>query len=466
MDLLEQLNQYRNTMLPMHMPGHKRNTELAPYLSELLASCDITEASGFDNLHSAHGILKEGMEQAATLWGSKRAFWLVNGSTCGILSGIKASVPIGGKVICARNCHKSVYNALSLIRAVPVFLMPETEAETGTFGPLKPDNVAAALEENPDAKLVILTSPTYEGVISDISGICRAAHAKGIPVLVDEAHGAHLGFGYGFPEGAIHAGADLVVQSLHKTLPSLTQTALLHINGNIVDERKVENALSVFETSSPSYLLMASISGCINLLETRTPELFSAWHENIRQFMHKTKDLKKLSLMSGLWLRDPSKIIIQTDHIGMTGAELADILRRNYHIEPEMAAGNYVVAMTGMGDTPETMDALANALLELDACLNLSEPASFPPPVLPERAMLPHEAEAVPKMIIKLSEAEGCISAETVWAYPPGIPLVIPGEKLTEQVLSLMQEYLSLGIPLESTMGNMPKNIYVLQQRH
>jgi arginine/lysine/ornithine decarboxylase len=202
LNLIEYIQNATKGVVSMHMTGHKRRTGLAPYLEELAAHIDVTEIPGLDDLHCAEGILKQGMEKTAALWGSRRAFWLVNGSTCGILASLYACVPPRGKVICARNCHRSVYNGLGLLDAMPVYIMPEFDTETGISGPVSVQSVEILLDKNPDAALVVVTSPTYEGVISDIEGICAAAHRRGIPLLVDEAHGAHLGFGSGFPGGA------------------------------------------------------------------------------------------------------------------------------------------------------------------------------------------------------------------------------------------------------------------------
>jgi arginine/lysine/ornithine decarboxylase len=430
--LIDYLDQYRKTRLPMHMPGHKRNASLAGYLARLGADLDVTEAEGLDNLHDAAGILKDGMEKAAALWGSGRAFWLVNGSSCGILAGVWAASPDGGAAVCARNCHRSVLNALILRRARAFYVMPETD-EAGIAGPLSPDAVASALDDNPDARLVIVTSPTYEGVLSNIPEICRVAHARGAAVLVDEAHGAHLGFGHGFPDGAVRAGADIAVQSLHKTLPSLTQTALLHVNGNRIDAEAVRAALSVFETSSPSYLLMASIDGCAELLRTRGDALFSAWREGLSGLEKRLSALKHLSLGAGAWPRDPSKVVIRTDKSDIGGMRLMEMLRAR-GIEPEMAAPGYVVLMTGMGDTDATLSALAEALLDIDGRIGSGRLAPLPPLPLPTRVLSPWEAALRASETVKLADAAGRVCAEAVWAYPPGIPLVVPGEALSAEI--------------------------------
>ena len=304
-----------NKKIPMHMPGHKRNTAIAPYLKRLGADLDITEIEGFDNLYSPCGIIRESMEKAAKLRGTKSAFYLVNGTTAGILAGVSAVVSGGDTVICARNCHKSVYNALELVDAKTVFVMPNIHGETGISGSIMPSDIEKAIKENPTAKLVVVTSPTYEGVVSDIKGICKIAHKYGIPVLVDAAHGAHLGFTKDFLFDAISLGADVSVESLHKTLPSITQTAILYANGDLVGTGKIQDKLSVFQSSSPSYLLMASIDGCINLLAEKGEELFADWDERLSEFYKKCEALENLKLLSAdceFFGLDKTKIVILT----------------------------------------------------------------------------------------------------------------------------------------------------------
>jgi arginine/lysine/ornithine decarboxylase len=230
MTLLELLQTYsQSDALPMHMPGHKRNTALFPYLETLGAALDITEIDSFGNLHAPEGILAERMTQAARLWGSKQAWWLVGGSTCGLLAAIDAATNAGDKVLLGRNCHKSVYNACMLCHLETAYIQPHSFPHHCFADIITPQQVEQALAEHPDTRLVVLTSPTYEGLTSDILAISKIVHAHNAVLLVDEAHGGHLGFDNHFPTSAVKLGADMVVQSLHKTLPSLTQTALLHL---------------------------------------------------------------------------------------------------------------------------------------------------------------------------------------------------------------------------------------------
>lgn len=456
------------------MPGHKRNCALSPYLKTLGAEYDITEINGFDDLHDANGMLAKAMERAAGLWGSRDAYFLVNGSTCGILAGIRAATLQEDKVLVARNAHKSVYHAMELCNLEPIFMMPSTEPSFGIFGSICPEEVERALEQNPDVRLVVLTSPTYEGVISDIAGVCEAAHTHNIPVLVDEAHGAHLGFSDYFSGGSVKAGADIVVQSLHKTLPSLTQTALLHLNGDLVQRQNVARQLSIFETSSPSYLLMASIDGCVQLLAQQGKELFCAWEEMLRKFDEMIIPLSHLRVLAhgtakdkqfeNIYLTDPGKIVISTRGTTLSGSELMMILREKYFIELEMAAGDYVIAMTGLGDTEKTLTSLAQALIEIDkSCKSTQMNKVARYPKLPELVCDVTDALQGEHILVPAKEAAGKISADYLWAYPPGIPLIIPGERIDEDLIMYISESEYRGIHIKSTFGNLPDTFAVLQ---
>ena len=297
------------------MPGHKRN-EIAPYLMALGAALDITEIEGFDNLHQPQGVLAHSMELAAQVL-AQHTLYSVNGSTAGILAGIGALAAPGDTVLVARNCHMSVIHALRLHRLNPVFLHPPLAGGLPIFGSLPVSVVVDALAQHPKARLVVLTSPAYEGVLSDVQGICAAAHSAGAAVLVDEAHGAHLGLGAGFPSGAVAAGADVVVQSLHKTLPSLTQTGVIHAKEQHIAQA-VARGMRMFETSSPSYLLLASIDSCMRLLAKQGPELMARWRMALDAFAQAVSDLRVLRVVGmgerpgHVWGLDPSKLLIHT----------------------------------------------------------------------------------------------------------------------------------------------------------
>ncbi len=455
--LLEALQAYaRQDCLPMHMPGHKRKL-LAPYLEALSAGLDITEIDGFDNLHDPQGILAQAQCRAAALWGSDESYFLVGGSSAGILAGIYAATNRGEEILLSRNAHKSVFHAIELGGLIPRFLMPRSTA--GVFASVTPKQVADAIAAYPKVKLVLITSPTYEGVISDVASIARICHEKGIPLMVDEAHGAHLGLGGGFPDGAVAGGADLVVQSLHKTLPSLTQTAILHRTGTAVPPVRLRHALSVFQSSSPSYLLMASIDGCVSLLQER-PELLARWRDALAQFDEETAGLCQIAipfrtgLPSTVFAYDPGKLVLS----GCSGYALADELRHQFHIELEMAAPGYALAMTGMGDTGESCRRLAEVLKALDGQLPPACPKVSGLTLLPELVMSPGEARGLPMGFCPVESAAGQIAGEYVWAYPPGIPLVIPGERITPDLAAALQNPW-----LHSTYHCLPERVAVVK---
>lgn len=447
-ELLEQLETYcAEDVIPMHMPGHKRNNLLAPYLKTLRADLDITEIPGFSNLHDPNGALAERMKAAAALWGSRRAWWLVGGSTAGILSGMFAAVQPGDQVILSRNCHRSVYNA-ALLRGVEVeYLLPSLWPGQSFCGPVTPEQVETVFARFPAAKLLVLTSPTYEGIISDIPHISEIAHRHGAAVLVDEAHGAHLGLSPAFGPSAVTQGADLVVQSLHKTLPSLTQTGLLHLCTDRVSPAGVGYWLSVFQTSSPSYLLMASIDSCVALLQKEGPALLEKWKHNLDAFHTCVSQLRNLSLpLAGQSGTDASKLVVSTRGTDLTGPELAERLRSQFQIEVEMATPDYVIAMTGLGDTWETLDRLADALLAIDRTISPEDVRFLPGLELPRRACSMEHALASDGAILPIDQAAGKVAGDFLWIYPPGIPLITPGEIISADLITYTSTCREMGV--------------------
>ena len=471
-NLLEKLEKYYNEgYLPMHMPGHKRNVEL---LGENLPyKIDITEISGFDDLHHAEGLIKNIEEKAKRIYGSKKSFILVNGSTCGILAGIRAAVNFGDKVLVARNSHKSVYNAIEINGLNPVYILPKI-GKDGIDRNIDSKDVEEKLKENKDIKLVILTSPTYEGAISNIKSIVDIAHKYNIPVLVDEAHGAHLRFMEDLcDKEALKGGADIVVQSLHKTLPALTGTALLHIQGDLVKEENVARELSIFETSSPSYILMASIEECLDIIESKGKELFEKYQNNLKYFYEGAKKLRNLKILGNeienKEYYDFGKIVIKTNETNITGKELSCILRKDYKIELEMSLVGYCIAMTSICDSKENFKRLLNALKDIDNRLEKEnkeekrEKTKYneKPNIklqLPKKEMTILEAIKNENLEFKdYKETEGKISKEYVWVYPPGIPLITPGETINKDLIRKIEEFEKARIEVRTTFDKFPK---------
>lgn len=461
--LLDKLKNYSGSgAVPMHMPGHKRNTDSFPWLAELGAGVDITEIDGFDDLNNPRDLFFELERRIAHLWGAKESICLVNGSTSGILAAVRAALERGGELLMFRGSHKSLYHASEIAGAVTHYLTPRIVSGFGIWGSVTADEVKAALAAHPEIRLVAITSPTYEGVISDVRAIADVCHARGVPLLVDEAHGAHLGFGR-FPESAVACGADLVVQSLHKTLPSLTQTAVLHINGDLVSIGDVRRNTAMFQSSSPSYLLSASIDGCAGYLEKEGNTAAERWLDAIQKFNESISGVKNLRIMKreeNIFSLDPSKIVIFSAGTDLNGAELMDIFRVKFNIELEMAYGDHVVAMTGMGDTDATLLRLAEAVCAVDSmCRKVGTPAGVRAPSLPERRMNIREAVAAAGDFFGINDAVGLVSGEYVWAYPPGAPILVPGEVIDEKIVEAFGVH-TKGVKLHSTREGVPDKIF------
>ena len=459
-----------------HMPGHKRSGSLTG--ADLPYEIDITEIEGFDDLHHADRLLKEAQSRAASVYHAEETHYLINGSTVGILSAVLGCTRKGEKILMARNCHKSVYNAVLLNELEPVYLYPGLLTGAELNGQIPPEKVERLLEEHPDIKAVVITSPTYDGVVSDIRSIADMVHKRGGVLILDEAHGAHFGFHPAFPENGNMQGADVVIHSLHKTLPSLTQTALLHMNGQAVDRKRVRKYLHMLQSSSPSYVLMAGIDECVRVLAERGEDLFAPYVRLLRQTREKLRTLRYLSLI-GTERCDLSKLVISAGECVIsdsgeikkfTGKDLYNVLYEKYLLQMEMAAESYVIAMTSPADTEEGMQRLVSALTEIDGKLapvnrqgytpaqaeapvngQIYTPAQTETPVN-EQIYTPAQAEALENTeYIPLSECAGRVVLEYAYLYPPGIPLTVPGEKVSAETAEHLKQYEAAGFCVEGT---------------
>ena len=434
-----------------HMPGHKRNEKM--FGTRLPYGIDITEIDGFDDLHHAETLIKDQEERAARLYKAEETHFLVNGSTIGILSAILGVTNRGDKILVARNCHKSVYNAMELNGLRPIYIYPEYEKDLQINGEVSGEKIEILLNENPDIKAVMIVSPTYDGVLSNVEKIAQIVHKRGIPLIVDEAHGAHFGFHPYFPENSNVKGADIVIHSVHKTLPSLTQTALIHINGEIVDREKVRKYLHMLQSSSPSYILMASIDRCMELLESEGDTLFELYAQRIDVLRTELQGLKHLEILQTEQF-DRSKFLISVKKTGITSKKLADILLHTYHLQMEMTGGTYVLAMTALGDTKEGFERLKRALFEIDQSLSDEKQEDHLPVELPKLPLVCTNEEIEQKKcgneeLILWKASIGRISTEYAYVYPPGIPLIVPGEQITQEAIQVLVLYAELGFSVE-----------------
>ncbi len=449
---------------PCHMPGHKRSPlsgEMADFYQ-----IDITEIDGFDNLHQPEGILLEAQKRANRLYGTDETFFLVNGSTCGVLAAVMAAVRPGDEILMARNCHKSVYHAAVLQGLQAHYYHPGLIREYDICDGVCPEDIGRLLDTYPGCRAVVVTSPTYEGIISDVAGIADVVHKRGKILIVDEAHGAHLGLAGDMPCSAAVQGADLVIHSLHKTLPSMTQTALLHVNGGRIDRIRLRRYLSMLQSSSPSYVLMASMDSCVRFLEEQGQERFAAMKRHYEDFCKKTEGLKRIRIgkmtdVSGkgyaLTDWDIGKIVISVRETAMTGKELNDILRKEYRLELEMASKTYALAMMTLMDEAEGWQRLADALRQIDGRIEESVcggaddrvQSAVKAPVFRGAGLTMAQAFHSPREEVLLEHASGRISADFITPYPPGVPLAAPGELIDEELLKQIKRYLETGITLQ-----------------
>ena len=442
--LLRSLREYADSdHLPMHMPGHKRRMgEIGdPYF------IDITEIDGFDDLHHAEGILADAQKRAADLYHSEETHYLINGSTAGVLAAVSGCTSFGGKLLMARNCHRSAYHAAFLKGLHVEYLYPQSMGSMGINGRILSEDVENMLQSTPGIQAVLITSPTYDGVVSDIRQIARCVHQYGIPLIVDEAHGAHFPFSVHFPEDSVSCGADIVIHSLHKTLPALTQTGLIHLNGTLADREKIRKYLTIYQTSSPSYVLMAGLDSCVEWTRTH-PEAFERYVENLHRLRDELHGMENLELLEVPGM-DETKILISLRKTGWNGQKLAETLRKEFCIEPEMACSTYVCMITTVADTKESFGRLKEALFAIDgrfskegSGMSLEEKSFFSDEVIRTEGVCTfQEAEESEKEWVCVGDSCGKISGDFVTVYPPGIPLLAPGEKITREIVDRLYQY-------------------------
>ena len=377
----------------------------------------------------------------------------------------------------SRNCHKAAYHAAYINHLRTSYVYPQDLPGLGIQGGILPEDVEKALEEHRDIQAVFIVSPTYDGVVSDVSKIADIVHRKGIPLIVDEAHGAHFRFGKWFPDSALDMGADAVIQSVHKTLPSLTQTALLHIKGNYVNSRNIERYLSIFQSSSPSYVFMASIENSIFVMDRMQRERDSVqmkeYEAHLMDLRRRLASMKNLRLvdrdivgMGGVWDLDVSKIVVSTRGTALSGADLSSILREKYHLEMEMCGADYVTAITTVFDSPEGLQRLGDSLEEIDADVTGTPGSREDGPAVygmraQEQCCLREAMESHSRPVL-LKGSEGKISAEFVYLYPPGIPILAPGENIARNILDVIEEYIKKGLPIQGPEDESLETLRVL----
>ena len=475
--LNDKLNEYGSSdFYPYHMPGHKRR-EVEGFPRQV-TNLDITEIADFDNLHQAQGLVLKAQQSVARAYGVEESFFLINGSTCGILSAISAAVPFGGHLLIARNCHKSVYHGAYLRQLKLSYIYPQVNKMFDICEAVTPKQVEEMLLADESIQAVLIVSPTYEGRIADVRGIAEVVHSKGIPLIVDEAHGAHLGFDKDFATNSGRLGADLVINSVHKTLPAMTQTALLHCSGTLINRDKLKQFLHIYQSSSPSYIMMASIEQAVQTA-VQKKELFKLFKERWSELHKKLQGLQRIKVLYEEPERkshDMGKLIISTKGTKLSGKQLSDMLRQKYHLEMEMACETYVLAMFTIADTLEGYERLARALLEIDAGLEQSgvkltdetgERGFVEEAMEENRQQLADQPSAVEgleqstkgiplfqawdgeKEAVPLAQAQGRITGEFINLYPPGTPIAVPGERVNAAMIRQICNCLKCGLEIQ-----------------
>lgn len=453
------LDHAKSGPVSFHMPGHKgsafyRTHGYGRFLDTVM-DCDITEITGADNLFVCNGVLGESADKYRDIYDVRASYLLINGTSGGIIASILATVPAGGKLLMSRNCHKSAYNALRLGGITPAYVYPTLVDGYGISGPVSAADVAAGFDANPDASAFILPSPNYYGICSDIDAIVRVCHERGKILIVDQAHGAHLkmmeryakgGAPLNLPVSAETAGADLIINSTHKTLASFTQSAVLNVNSEAVDLLELEDKLQMIESSSPSYILMASLDVNASIIQEKGESIFAEWAGNVSRFYEEAAQIPGLKTMDVPGYLDCTKINLDMSAYGLDGAALEKLLMED-EIYVELTTGNVLMCMTGIGNTREHFDILLDSLQRIASTHELVFSDSVENEELEtvwnkKRTVYPL---AGGWQLHPLQECEGRISAGSIIPYPPGIPLICPGEIIEADDIAYVQQLLARG---------------------
>lgn len=477
--LFDALKEYvdRDT-LPFHVPGHKKGVgidkEFKNFIGENPFKIDVTVFKLVDSLHYPTGPIKKAQELVADAYESHASFFSIHGTSGAIQAMILAVVNDGDKIIVPRNVHKSVTSGIILSGAVPVFMEPEIDKKLGIAHGVTPETVEKTLKENPDAKAVLIINPTYYGVATDIKKIADTVHSYDIPLIVDEAHGPHLAFSEKLPMSALKAGADICAQSTHKIIGSLTQGSLLHVKSKYVDPKRVQQILNLMQTTSPSYIIMASLDCARRQIALEGKDLLQKTIELCKYTRDEINKIpgfycfgEEVLGKPGSYSFDPTKLTISSRELGITGFELDMILADKYHIQMELSDFYNVLAVGSFGDTKEGMDRLLSALKEIsNDYYGKKEPVQdfLDIPAIPTKILNPREAFYSDKISIPLNESIGKISGEFLLAYPPGIPVLCPGEEITQEVVDYVHDLKRANLYVQGTEDLTVENIKIVNK--
>ena len=473
-EALKEFNSKR--VVPFDVPGHKRgrgNPELTDFLGQKVMDIDVNSMKPLDNLNHPKSVIKEAEFLAAQAFRAHHAFFMVNGTTGAVQAMIMSSCKAGDKIIVPRNVHRSVINALVINGAIPVYINPGLNKKLGISLGMSIKDIENAIKNNPDAKAILVNNPTYYGICSDLKSIVKLAHENGMLVLVDEAHGAHFYFGNNLPISAMDAGADMAAISMHKTGGSLTQSSIL-LSGERVNSDYVRQVINLTQTTSASYLLMTSLDTARKNLSLNGKEIFD---KTINFAEYSRTEINKLGgyyayskeLIDGdaVYDFDTTKLSVYTKNIGLAGIEVYDILRDDYNIQIEFGDLGNILAIISAGDRGLEIERLISSLAEIKRLYSKNTTGMFEYDYISPNVVLPpQKAFYAPKKMISIKESSGYISGEFVMAYPPGIPIVAPGERMTKEIIDYIMYAKDKGCLLTGTEDMNVENINIVYEEN
>lgn len=456
-----------SNVAPFDVPGHKLgriNNDLIKFIGKKTYLLDSNAPIGLDNLNKPTGVIRDAENLMADACNADKSYFLTNGTTTGILAMIMSVCKANDKIILPRNVHKSVINGLILSGAIPIFIKPHIDQDLGIANDISYEAVKKAIEENPDAVAVFVINPTYFGVVSDLKRITDLAHENDIIVMADEAHGAQFYFSQKMPLSAMEAGADISSSSMHKTAGSFTQSSIILTQGKRINHQRLRQTLNMLQSTSPSSLLMASIDVARKTMYFRGEERITKLLELSQDAREKLKTIPGITVIDkdymvkkGCFDYDETKIIIKVSELGLSGFEVYQLMKARYNIQLELAESHIVLAILTIGTTRKDLDRLYQAFYSLS--MDYHELRDKLPKVefeymFPETYSRPRDAYHAPKLIVSLDDAVNEIAAESVMIYPPGIPIVIPGEVITQDVVDDIKFYSNKSKALHSDLDD------------
>ncbi|WP_413301177.1 aminotransferase class I/II-fold pyridoxal phosphate-dependent enzyme [Bacillus sp. 1P10SD] len=465
--------------IQFHIPGHKKGNGMDPefreFIGENALSIDLINIGPLDDLHLPKGIIKQSQELAAKAFGADYTFFSVQGTSGAIMAMIMSVCGPGDKILVPRNVHKSIMSAIVFSGAVPIFIHPQVDPYFGISHGITPDSIEKALELHPETKAVLVINPTYYGVSGDLRKIVKIAHSRNIPVLVDEAHGAHIHFHRELPLSAMEAGADLAATSVHKLGGSLTQSSILNLRGNLVSSKRVQSVLSMLTTTSTSYILLASLDVARKSLVTEGQALLEDTIKKAEKTRSKINEIDHLYCMGREILEssaavaiDPTKLLISVKELGLTGYDVEKWLRNRFNIEVELSDLYNILCLVTPGDSEEDLMTLVQALsqlsLEYKNQADANVDSSVLLPEIPSLALTPRDAFYEKTEVIPIEQSAGRIISEFVMVYPPGIPIFIPGEIITEDNIIYTRKNIEAGLPVQGAEDDELKTIRVIRE--